>query len=504
MKLESDVARRPKEVFLCAFLSILGLSFWFFLGFPFANENESYGWIVQMNRISTNILDVLRWSPAANYRPLGSMTAWLGFRLSSGSIYPQQAFNFMVAILAWLILYSAIIEKKLFSWISFVVGGIFFSGYIYLFHLHGVFYSPLLVFIAILTGVSLRNGFITNPKLAVIFTLAIVTSLFHPFALLIYIAFTLGYFFEKQHARTRIQLAMDGLFLIIALVLLKILIPTRGMSLPSEWVLGLSTSYKLLELKSGFSVISWLLAVTTVLSLSTSWRVKVITSIIVTVFSLVLVFLNQPVLIIWIAVCLVKTVLLKKWSLAFLIISTAILPVATATGSPTYAIFVLMVCSAVTPFRWSLFVIESAFHKKIVFAILILGVLVSVLLRSNVHLPVISELVNPILGEREKTFQLESIIKWWKASDYIQYRLVLCQSADNPVKSTNAVNRKNRPPTSQVYLDQYTSSLAPLHNENMAHQLLVCFGDEKIADAELVYTIPGKYNGQATVYNQHK
>ena len=504
MKLKSGVYRKPREVFLYAFLSILGLSFWFFLGFPFANHNESYGWIVQMNRMSTNILDVLQWSPAANYRPLGSITAWLGFSLSNGSIYPQQVFNFIVAILAWLIMYSAITEKKLFSWISFIVGGIFFSGYIYLFHLHGVFYSPLLVFIAILTGISLRNGFITNSKLAVIFMLAIVTSLFHPFALLIYVAFTLGYLLEKQNAKTRIQLAMSGLFLAIALFLLKILVPSQGTFLLSEWILGLSTSYKLVELKSSFSVISWLLAVTTVLSLSTSWRVKVITSIIVTVFSLVFVFLNQPILIIWIAVCLVKTVLLKKWSLAFLIISTAILPVATGSGSPTYTIFVLMVCSAILPFRWYLSAIESTSFYKIVLAILIMVCSVGVLLKSNVHLPVISGLINPILAEREKTFELESIIKWWKTSDYTRYRLVLCQSAQNPVSSTDAVNRQYRAPTSQVHLDQYTSSFIPLHNGNMAGQLLVCFGGQKITNAELLYTISGKYSGPAFVYNPHK
>jgi hypothetical protein len=504
MKLESGVARKSRKLFLYAFFSICGLSFWFFLGFPFANHNESYGWIAQMNRMSVNILDVLRWSPAVNYRPLGSITAWLGFRLSNGSIYPQQVFNFIVAILAWLILYSAITEKKLFSWISFIVGGVFFSGYIYLFHLHGVFYSPLLAFIAILTGISVRNGCITNLRLAVIFTLAILTSLYHPFAMLIYVAFTLGYFLENQHTTTRIQLAMGGLFLAVALVLVKILVPTQGSFLPSEWVLGLSTSYKLAELKSVFSIISWLLSVTTVLSLSTSWRVKVITSIIVTVFSLVFVFLNQPVLILWIAVCLVKTALLKKWSMVFLVASTAILPVATATGSPTYTVFVLMVCSAIIPFRWSLSTIESDSLNKIVFAILILVCSVGVLLKSNIHLPVITELVNPITAEREKTFQLECIIRWWQASDYAQYRLVLCQSADNPVASTNVVNRQNRAPTSQVYLDQYTSSLTPLRNENIAGQLLVCFGDEKIAGVELLYTIPGMYSGQAIIYIQHK
>jgi len=63
--------------------------------------------------------------------------------------------------------------------------------------------------------------------------------------------------------------------------------------------------------------------------------------------------LGQPVLFIWIALCLTKTVLLKKWSIAALLIVSVLLPVVTATGSPTYTIFVLMVCSVVIPFQWS-------------------------------------------------------------------------------------------------------------------------------------------------------
>jgi len=70
-------------------------------------------------------------------------------------------------------------------------------------------------------------------------------------------------------------------------------------------------------------------------------------------------------------------------------------------------------------------------------------------------------------------------MKWREASDYTQYKLVLCGSADNPTESTNAANRKNRPPTSQQFLDEYTSSLTPLHNENTTAQLLVCFAMRK-------------------------
>jgi hypothetical protein len=537
VKLESAVDAKPEELLLYAFLTILGFSFWFFLGFPFANHNESYSWIAQMNRMSTNIFEVLRWSPAANYRPLGSITAWIGARLSGGSIYPQQVFNFVVAVLAWLILYSAFKERRFFGFISFIVGGVFFSGYIYLFHLHGVFYSPLLAFIAILIVIAVRNVRITNSKSAVIFTLAILTALYHPFALPVYVAFSIGYFLKSRHTTTRIQFVLGSLFLAAALILARILVPVQGSFLPSERVLGLSTSYKLAELNSGFSIISWLLSITTVLGLATSWRAKLMTSVTVTVISLALVLSNQPVLFLWIAVCLAKTALLKKWGMAFLIASTAILPAVTATGSPTYTVFLLMVCSATVPMQWSLPAVEfpnvssqerregvyacslstrtyvnSSRRKekirttldRIVLAASILILSVGILLKSGVYLPVITELATPVLAEREKTFQLESIISWWEGSEYTGYRLVLCQSADNPVASSNVVNRRHRAPTSQVYLDQYADMLAPSDNGRIDGWLLVCFGDEKIPDATVLHTVPGKYNGQAIVYSRHE
>ena len=163
-----------------------------------------------------------------------------------------------------------------------------------------------------------------------------------------------------------------------------------------------------------------------------------------------------------------------------------------------------MVCSAIVPFRWSLPVMGSAILDKVMFSLLILVCSAGALLKSDVHLPIITKLVSPILAEREKTFQLERIIRWWKSSDYTQYRLVLSQSAENPTGSNNAVNRQYRAPTHQQYLDLYTRALVPLRNENTIGQLLVCFGDQKIAGSDLLYAVPGMYSGSAVICIQRK
>src|SRR3989442_4105965 len=99
------------QLLLFGLVSILGFSFWFLLGFPFDNHNESYVWIVNLNRMS--LLDTLsqKLEMVQNFRPFGNATAWLGFRLSGGSLIPQQIFNYLIALLAWLILFTAIEEK---------------------------------------------------------------------------------------------------------------------------------------------------------------------------------------------------------------------------------------------------------------------------------------------------------------------------------------------------------------------------------------------------------
>jgi hypothetical protein len=492
------------RIVLFGLLSIAGLSFWFFLGFPFANHNESYMWIVQLDRLG--FVDVLSKGlrPVAGFRPLGVVTAWLGYRLSGGSIYPQQVINYLGAAIAWLILFSAIREKRLFGWVSFLVGGAFFSSYLYLFHLHGVFYSPPLMFLAFLLASVISRNRMEISWLVIVSVLAIIASLYHPFAIAIYAAFVLGYFLENVRLATRRNLVLGGLLLIASYGLMKILVPNQGLHLTRHTMLGLLTSYKMVELNPVLSLVSWLLSVVTVISLKVSWRARTALGVAVTALSLAFVSSSWPVVIIWIAVSLLKSVLMKKWSIAFIIITTAMLPAATATGSPGYSIFVLMACSFVAPLGYSLIEKNSVFHDCVALLSIGLVIVAVILLKTGTHLPIVSRLANPILAEKEKTFQMESIIKWVISSDFKEYRLVLCEDAYNPAMATNAVDRKHRPPTSQKYLEAYVDSLRMHQPHDSTGELMVCFGSEGIDDAEHVYTVAGRYNGAAMVWMHSK
>src|SRR5262249_24766985 len=141
----------------CA-LAIAGLSFWFWVGFPFANHNESYAWIAQLRTMDLHAALTRTLVGVANWRPLGTGTAWILYHAAHGSIAPVELLNYFVAAAAWAWVAWVVADRRVFGIAAFLVGGALFSGYIYLFHLHGIFYSPLLFFVAILLGARLGTG----------------------------------------------------------------------------------------------------------------------------------------------------------------------------------------------------------------------------------------------------------------------------------------------------------------------------------------------------------
>ncbi len=483
-----------------ALITILGLSFWFFLAFPFANHNESYTWVVQLNGLG--FLDALSKQiyPVANYRPLGQAIAWLGYHLSGKSIYPVQLFNYIVAALSWIVLLFAVKEKRLLSLIALTVGGFFFSGYLYLFHLHGVFYSPLLLLVA--ATFFLYEDIFKISKIISLAILSILISLFHPFALLIYLAFILGMLIEKRERITRTHLIVILSFVILAAALIKVLIPGSNLPLRHHNLLGLLVSYRMTEVNLILSIIAFLLSIITAASIDISLRNKKKLTVLVVILSLLSFWIAKPIVIVWIFVCLVKTVLMRKWAIAFLLIATFLLPLP-GSGSPTYSVFVLMVCAAVSSWSWAALENRLRFvNHWVALSLPLFALAIVICLRCNVSLPVISRLAKPILAEKEKTFQLETIIDWMIKSQYNEYDLVLNQPAGNPRESHNSMNRIHRPPTQQQSLNAYIDSFRlPRHaDNNTKNRLLVCFGNENIENAKQAYIVKSKYAGNAIVY----
>lgn len=121
-----------------------------------------------------------------------------------------------------------------------------------------------------------------------------------------------------------------------------------------------------------------------------------------------------------------------------------------------------------------------------------------ILLRAGIHVPVISKLANPLLAEKEKTFELRNIAEWMLASRYRDYNVVFSQEAGWPSRTQNALNRQHRPPTEawtfRVYLD------SKRNRPSCAGTLVVTFGDDKVPGAREIYRVKGQYAGDAIVY----
>jgi hypothetical protein len=121
---------------------------------------------------------------------------------------------------------------------------------------------------------------------------------------------------------------------------------------------------------------------------------------------------------------------------------------------------------------------------------------------------VVSGFVNPLLAERERTYQLEDALAWLHRSDYCSYEINFTEKAGSPVDSAeNVVNRRNRPPSALEDVRTYWNGILRCRrSENSSDQsgtAIVTFGDPtRIADASSVLVIKGKYAGDAIVWVQ--
>jgi hypothetical protein len=482
-----------------AILTISGLSFLFLLGFPFANHNESYLWIVLIDKIS--FLDSITspLEPVQSFRPLGTATAWLTYWLT-GNIYLQQLVNWLFACFSFLFLFKQTKNRILFSITALLATTGFFAGYIYLFHLHGVFYGPLQLYIAFLTSIAYTRSRLSFKALTFLFALTVIAALYHTFALLVFAGFLCGCMLQVPKAELRTQLPQLFLFLMGTLLLLYLIIAFHPAHTEGDVVQGSLTSYTTTEVNLGLSLLAFLLSAVTIYTMRISMKTRHLISAALVLASLFFIYLKLPLLLLWIAACLLKTTLARKWTAAAIIAAAAVFPVATHTGTPTYIVFVIMVCTFVATYDANQLrfprITNSLALSGIGLLLLILG-----LLKSGITVPVITRSLNPLLAEQEKTHQLEMILIWKKnASAYAAYRLQFYDESRKPSTSGNAVNRSYRPPTQQRYLTRYCNVVSPTSPDSNTQPLQVTFGGKRLDGRKLLYEVKGKWSGTAYVY----
>jgi hypothetical protein len=492
-----------KEGLWFGLLSIIGLGFWFFLAFPFANHNESFKWVATIHDSGpwASLLPDAMFS--RTYRPLGQLLAVSGYTIAGNSIFPIELFNFICAAFSIALLVYWSERRAMTALLAVVSFGAFFAGFIYLFHLHGVFYSPVLLMIVLLLRMfrAPRSTSVWTDVMAGL--LAFATSLFHPYALLIFLAMYVGVQIERwrvQSWSTRPGVVAVGV--IGAIVGLAFLTKPPGLGeVWSQRLQGWSSTFQSTEVHWLVSLVAAALVFITLLDRPRSRVLVGATAAAVLAAVSIAWWLGVPILAVWMASCTLRAVMLGRWSVAGLVSVSLLLPAVSPTGSPTYGVFGILASLAATSLDNWLFTREPARAAPwLAIGSVAAAAAIIITLRTGHDLPLLSRFARPILAEREKTFQLEEIVEWWRTSDYHRSRLTLFRDpVEAPSASVELGTRQFRPPTYQIYLDAY-SGLKDAASPDVRRKLVVTFGGDRIQDLRVLKTLDGEHAGVATIY----
>jgi len=476
-------------------LALAGLAFWFVVGLPWGLHNESFDWVVRLEQRSLWGALFEKFPSVLSFRPLGTGPAWLLYHLGGHDVGLAQLANAGLALFAWGWVVRDARERHLLALLSFVAGGVFFAGYIWVFHLHGIFYGPLLVYVASL--VRAARGPLDLRTLLGVFVGGVLTALAHPYALPLGIAFALGAVLETPALRSRAGLAALAVVITGSLAVLLLLVPPYGRSVPNVPLAGLITSFRACEVNAAGAIVAALLAAWTG---SRAWRGRagVAAALLTLLLAGASMAAGLPVLPLWIAWAAARSARHGRWALVALLVASALLPIANPTGSPTYAIFAILVAACATALDEAdgdarLRAVPGAAHAVAVAAVLIVALAV----RGGWPVPVVSHAARPLLAEGERTRQLEVLAGRLMASTWRDEPVRLATAPANPV-DVNPLDRRFRPPTEDAHLDTWLDWKrgGPATGSDT---LVLAFGGETRPGMDTLFVARGRYAGDALV-----
>ena len=483
--------------------AIIGFSFWFILGFPFAHHHESFEWATQIQDVKLMDTMFLTTGHFISYRPLGQFTSVVLYRVFDNSLAPVQFYNYLLTITAWFILILAIKDKRFMSLISLAAGGVLFVSFMYLFHLHGIYYSHLLLFLSLL--IYMAMGELTNKKYVIIFVMTLFASLFHAFSLWIFIAFLLGNAAEQWKSLSKIQIISGSAMVLTAFIFYIILVPNDLNIINLERLVGQYTAYLKLEVNVLVSLFLIFLIMLSGATIEFSKKSQFIFLPAILIVSILFLVLNWPLISIWLLVCLIKLVATKRYSLAGILLVSSHFMLFTGTRSAHLSIIVVMIGITIVSLDWrkledKLKIIDQK-YSLYVSAVPVLICLFLVVLKLDVQVPVVSKLAQPMLEKKEISEQITKIIDWYMISAFKGYELIVneCYNISQDQKPGEKVFLA---PVSNHALNEYIQRLGKFDNNNLdlSNRLFVCFANSGIENGESIYTVKGKYSGDAHVY----
>jgi len=466
------------------------------VGLPWGPHNEAFDWVVRLEQRSFWSALFDRFPSVAGLRPLGTGPAWVFYRLGGHDVGLTQFVNAAMALLAWGWLARAALQPRLFGVLGLVTGGIFFAGYVWVFHIHGIFYGPLLVFVAGLTR-SARDSIDLRTLLGV-FVGGVFTSLAHPFALPLVLVFALGALIETPALRTRQGAAVLAVMATGSLAAYLLLVPAGSRLLvTSEPMAGLLATYRTSEVNIVGSLIAGCLAAWTA---SRAWRgaAGLAAALFTAIVSAAAIASHLPVLPLWLAWAATKSARHGRWTLTALIVACALLPIANPTGSPTYAIFAIAVAAFATALDEDG---AETFLRPVggipVAAGIALLLAVALGVRAGQPVPVVSRLARPLLAEGERTRQVEVLASRLMDSKWRADPVRLATDYTMPVDA-NAMDRQHRPPTERQHLNTWLDWKRG-GSATGRDTLVMAFGGETRPGMDTLFVAHGRYAGDALV-----
>ncbi len=486
--------RPPGEPALAA-LALAGLAFWFVVGLPWGPHNEAFDWVVRLEQRSLAAALFEKFPSVLSLRPLGTGPAWVLYRLGGRDVALVEFANALLALAAWAWVAVALRERRLFALLGLVAGGAFFAGYIWVFHVHGVFYGPLLLYVACLAR-SARDPLDLRTLLGV-FVGALVTALAHPYALPLAVAFVLGAIAETRLLRGRQGLAAVGVVVTGALAAYLLLVPGTNRGLPAGLLEGAIESYRTLEVNAVGTLVATLLAAWTATRALPGGAGRVAAGLTLAA-GLGLRLAGLPVLPLWFAWAIAKSLRRGRGIMAALLAACALLPLPNPTGSPTYGVFAVFVAAVASALDEA--GVDGALHAlraRVVLPALALALVVALAVRAGVPVPLVARAAAPLLAEGERTRQLETIADSLLASPWRSEPVRFVRSARSPAEA-DGLDRRFRPPTEDHHLRTWLDWKrgGPATGRDT---LLLGFGGDSPAGMDVVLRVRGRVAGDALV-----
>lgn len=471
-----------------ALIPVMGLSFWFLLGFPFANRNESYLWIAYLEQFS--FLEIIE-NPIPsirNFRPLAQIVTWLLYHFAGNSGILVQLINFLVLCAAVSVMTSLTDREQSIGYrIAYMLMGfIYIPAFYYIFNLHGIFYSPILLFIACL--IKADQKVLTQWKKWLI--ISVVIAFFHPFMILFYAAFLVGHYIRKEHLNTK-QIAILAAIIAILMFFVSLLLPFPVLSLID--VKNLLGSTRNVESSTIISLFTLLLCVIGLIQ-KPRWQQYFLGGILLAYLPLCW-FFNLPLLLLLGILLTINLIHTKNWPLAGLLVVSFSFPLVVGSGAPTkVCMFIFLVPYLL---QW-----QPAFNINLQPVILKTGVAGFIIISSTVgalvlrvgaDIPVLSKLVAPVLVEKGKTFQLETILREAQKQREVPHLHFLQEKQANIRDYGQPKKRDLFPPTKQKELNAYQQFLSKEKKTSNNVIWYLSFGEPSAIDTlKLIKTINEK------------